>query len=71
MYAFWIFPKEAFHFLVQIWKEINKIKDIQIILMLFLVIDMYCQGSSSQIKPITQPPALLAGWEASLGTCSR
>ena len=25
MYAFWILPKEAFHFLVQIWKEINKI----------------------------------------------
>ena len=25
MYAFRIFPKDAFHFLVQIWKEINKI----------------------------------------------
>ena len=48
MYAFWIFPKEAFHFLVQIWKEINKIKDIQIILRLFLVIAIYYQGSSSQ-----------------------
>jgi hypothetical protein len=46
-------------------------KDIQIILRLFLVIAMYCQGSSSQIKSITQPPALLAGWEGSLGTCSR
>jgi hypothetical protein len=26
------------------------------------------QGSSSQIKPITQPLLLLAGWEGSLGT---
>ena len=47
------------------------IKEIQIKLRLFLVIAMYCQGSSSQIKSITQPPALLAGWEGSLGTCSR
>ena len=46
-------------------------KDIQIILRLFLVIAMYCQGSSSQIKSITQPHALLAGQEGSLGTCSR
>jgi hypothetical protein len=44
-------------------------KEIQIILRLFLVIAMYCQASSSQIKYITQPPALLAGWEGSLGTC--
>ena len=44
------------------------IKEIQIITRLFLVIAMYCQGSSSQIKPITQPPLLLAGWEGSLGT---
>ena len=48
----------------------NKVryKEIQIILRLFLVIAIYCQASSSQIKSITQPPALLA---ASLGTCSR
>ena len=45
-------------------------KEIQIILRLFLVIAMYCQASSSQIKSITQPPALLTGWEGSLGTCS-
>ena len=31
----------------------------------------YCQGSSSQIKSITQPLLLLAGWKGSLGTCSR
>ena len=29
---------------------------------------MYCQGSSSQIKSITQPLPLLVGWEGSLGT---
>ena len=47
------------------------IKDIQIILRLFLVIAMYCQASSSQFFSITQPLPLLAGWEGSLGTCSR
>ena len=47
------------------------IKEIQIILRLFLVIAMYCQGSSSQIESITQPPPRLAGWEGSLGTFSR
>ena len=47
------------------------IKEIKMILRLFLVIAMYCQGSSSQIKSITQPLPLLAGWEESLGTCSR
>ena len=31
-------------------------KEIQIILRLFLVIAMYCESSSSQFKPITQPP---------------
>ena len=36
------------------------------ILRLFLVIAMYCQGSSSQIKSITQPLPLLASWEGSL-----
>jgi hypothetical protein len=46
-------------------------KAIKIILRLFLVIAMYCQGSSRQIKSITQPLPLLAGWEGSLGTCSR
>ena len=40
-------------------------KDIHIVLSLFLVIAMYCQGSSSQTKSITQPYALLAGWEGS------
>ena len=40
-------------------------KGIQIILRLFLVIAMYCQGSSSQIKSITQPlPLQVAGKEA-------
>ena len=52
-------------------EKIGQIKEIKIILRLFLVMAMYCQGSSSQIKSITQPSALLAGWEASLGTCSR
>ena len=41
-------------------------KEIKMILSLFLVIAMYCQGSSSQIKSITQPLPLLAGWEGSL-----
>ena len=45
-------------------------KEIEMILRLFLVIAMYCQASSSQIKSITQPLTLLAGWEGSLGTCS-
>ena len=46
-------------------------KEIEMIHRLFLIIAMYCQGSSSQIKSITQPLPLLAGWEGSLGTCSR
>ena len=46
-------------------------KEIQIILRLFLVIAMYCQASSSQLKSITQPLRLLAGWEGFLGTCRR
>ena len=46
-------------------------KEIQIILRLFLVIAMYCQASSSQFFSITQPLTLLAGWEGSLGRCSR
>ena len=48
-----------------------RVKDIQMILRLFLVIAMYCQGSSSQKKSINQPLALLAGWEGSLGICRR
>ena len=43
-------------------------KEIKMILRLFLVIALYCQGSSSQIKSITQPLPLLAGWEGSLYT---
>ena len=54
-----------------VYQALIAVKDIQIILRLFLVIAMYCQASSSQMKSITQPPALLAGWEGSLGTCSR
>ena len=50
---------------------VSVIKEIQIIFRLFLVIAMYCQASSSQMKSITQPPTLLAGWEGSLGTCSK
>ena len=46
----------------------SDIKEIKMILRLFQVIAMYCQASSSQIKSITQPPMLLAGWEGSLGT---
>ena len=46
-------------------------KEIRMMLRLFLAITMYCQGSSSQIKSINQPLPLLAGWEGSLGTCSR
>ena len=42
---------------------VSVIKEIQIIFRLFLVIAMYCQASSSQMKSITQPPTLLAGWE--------
>ena len=53
----------------EIWMILAK--EIKMILRLFLVIAMYCQGSSSQIKSITQPLPLLAGWEGSLGTCSR
>ena len=46
-------------------------KEIQIIRRLFLVIAMYCQASSSQMKSIVQSTALLAGWEGSLGTSNR
>ena len=49
----------------------REFKEIEMILGLFLVIAMYCQGSSSQIKSITQPLPLLASWEGSLGICSR
>ena len=45
--------------------------EIQIILRLFLVVAMYCQGGSRQMKSLTQPFQLLAGWEGSVGTCSR
>ena len=48
------------------YRAVVRGKEIQIILRLFLVIAIYCQASSSQIKSITQPPALLAGWEGSL-----
>ena len=34
-------------------------KEIEIIQRLFLVIAMYCQASSRQMKSITEPPALL------------
>ena len=44
-------------------------KEIKMIIRLFLVIAIYCQGSSSQIKSITQPLPLLAGWEGSLCIC--
>ena len=47
------------------------IKEIEMIIRLFLVIAIYCQGSPSQIKSITQPLPLQAGWEGSLGKCSR
>ena len=50
--------------------ECIKYKKIQIIRRLFLVIAMYCQGSSSQMKLITQPLRLQVGCEGSLGTCS-
>ena len=53
-----------------VYQALIGVKDIQIILRLFLVIAMYCQASSSQMKSITQPPALLAGLEESLGTRS-
>ena len=49
-------------------------KAIQMIYRLFLVTAMYCQASSSQFFSITQPLrsfSVLAGWEGSLGTCSR
>jgi hypothetical protein len=58
--------RESFHMDME-----GEDKEIQIILRLFIVIAMYCQASSSQIKSITQPAALLAGLEGSLGTCSR
>ena len=47
------------------------LKGIKIIYRLFLVIAMYFQASSNQLFSITQPLPLLAGWEGSLGTCSR
>ena len=56
---------------VSLADRMGSIKEIKMILRLFLVIAIYCQGSSSQIKPITQPLPLLAGWEGRLGTCSR
>ena len=66
--------KEKFDVYLPIGKtlifEMVASKEIQIILRLFLVIAMYCQGSSSQIKSITQPPALLAGWEGTDFVCS-
>ena len=46
-------------------------KEIQIILRLFVVIAMYCQASSSQFNQSLNLPPVLAGWEGSLGTCSR
>ena len=67
----------SFDFIYQYYQNIQLqcktswVKDIQIILRLFLVIPMYCQASSSQIKSITQPLAVLASWERSLGTYSR
>ena len=48
-------------------------KEIEIINRLFLVIDMYCQASSSQFKSvqwITKPTTLLAGWEDTDFVCS-
>ena len=54
-----------------VWLCALQIKEIQKILRLFLVIAMCCQASSSQLKSITQPLRLLAGWEGILGTCSR
>ena len=50
-----------------VYQALIAIMDIQIILKLLLVLAMYCQASSSQMKSITQSPALLAGWEESLG----
>ena len=50
-----------------VYQALIAIMDIQIILKLLLVLAMYCQASSSQMKSITQPPELLAGWEESLG----
>ena len=55
---------------------VRKTKEIQIILRLFLIIAMQaCRYAlSSQCEPeqlISQSPTLLAGWEGSLGTCSR
>ena len=49
-------------------------KKFQMVLSLFLVIALYCQASSSQFFSITQPLtsfSVLAGWEGSLGACSR
>ena len=50
---------------------ILKSKEIEMIHRLFRVIAMYCQASSTAVQLITKPPTLLAGWEGSLGTCSR
>ena len=59
---------EKLYWRIQTFAILN-IMEIQIILRLFLVIDMYCQTSSSQFFSITQPLTLLAGWEeAYLGT---
>ena len=49
---------------------VTSTKEIKIILRLFLFIAMYCQASSSQFNQSLNLP-VVAGWEGSLGTCSR
>ena len=54
---------------IQKFIKVDLTKEVKIVYMLFLVIAMYCQASSSQIKSITQPLPLLAGCEGSLSKC--
>ena len=61
-------PLKLAHHLLVSHTDKYSTKEIQIIFGLFLFIPMYSQASSSQMKSVTQPPALLAGWEESLGT---
>ena len=56
-----------------LWKIIWSIqnKAIQMIYRLFLVTAMYCQASFFSITQPLRSFSVLAGWEGSLGTCSR
>ena len=56
--------KERMH--LALIASVSSVEDIQIILRLFLVINMHCQASTNQFFSINQPLPLLSGWEGSL-----